>query len=66
MYKELIIGKVFIIQQIRNTQVKVRYPILIVASASADASVDPSAAKNSEMSAILGVLVHIWPPYPSF
>ena len=37
------------------------YPILIIASASADAS----AAKYSEMSAILGVLGHIWPPYPS-
>ena len=37
-------------------------PILIIHSASAD----ESAAKYSEMSAILGVLSHIWPPYPSF
>ena len=37
------------------------YPILIIASASADASGDKSAAKYSEMSAILGVLGHIWP-----
>ena len=33
--------------------------ILIIASASADASADESAAKYSEMSAILGVLSNI-------
>ena len=32
---------------------------------SVDASGDESAAKFSEMSAILGVLGQIWPPYPS-
>ena len=37
------------------------FPILIVHSASADASGDESAAKYSVMSAILGVLSHIWP-----
>ena len=40
-------------------------PILIIASASADASADESAdvsaAKYSEMSAILGGLGHLWP-----
>ena len=36
-------------------------PILITASASADASGDESAAKYSEMSATLGVLSNIWP-----
>ena len=50
-------------------------PILIIASASADASGDESvvvyylgdesAAKYSEMSAILGILGHIWPANPS-
>ena len=39
--------------------------LLIVASASADASGDESAAKYSEMSAISWVLGHIWPQYPS-
>ena len=41
------------------------YLILIIASVSADASADESAAKYSEMSAILGVLGHIWPLFPS-
>ena len=36
--------------------------LLIIASASADATADKSAAKYSEMSAILGVLSHILPP----
>ena len=36
--------------------------ISIIASASADVSGDKSAAKYSEMSAILGFLGHIWPP----
>ena len=37
------------------------FPILIIHSASADASADKSAAKYSEMSAILGVLSNVWP-----
>ena len=37
---------------------QVKLPILIIARASGD----ESAAKYSEMSAILGVLSHIWPP----
>jgi len=39
--------------------------ILIIASASADASGDKSAAKFSEMSAILGFFRYIWPTFPS-
>ena len=42
------------------------YLLLIIASASADASGDESAAEYSEMSAILWVLGYIWPQYPSF
>ena len=41
----------------------VHWPISILASASADASGDESAAKYSEMSVIVGG--HIWPSYPS-
>ena len=41
------------------------YPILIIASASADASGDVSAAKYSEMSSILCLLGHIRAPWPS-
>ena len=37
-------------------------PILIIHSASADASADKSAAKISEMSATVGFLGHIRPP----
>ena len=36
-------------------------PILIIHSASADASADKSAGRYSEMSATLGVLSNIWP-----
>ena len=43
----------------------VTYLILIIASASADGSGDESAAKYSEMSAILGFLGHVQPTYPS-
>ena len=39
--------------------------LLIIASASADAPGDESAAKYSEMSAILGFLGHVRPTYPS-
>ena len=42
-----------------------KFPISIIASASAHASGDVSAAKYSEMRAILGVFSHIWSPYPS-
>ena len=48
--------------QIKNS---LHYPILIIHSASTDASADKSAAKYSEMSAILGFFRYIWPTFPS-
>ena len=42
--------------------IQIHTPISIMHSASADVSGDGSAAKYSEMSVILGVLSHIWPP----
>ena len=49
----------------RYSKLLISYPISIIHSASADASADKSAAKYSEMSAILGSFHHIWPRLPS-
>ena len=46
-------------------RIRQNYLILILGGASADASADKSAAKYSEMCAILGFLGYIRPPWPS-
>ena len=50
------------IMQIMKVIIVPESPILIIASASADASRDVSVAKYSEMSAILGVLGQLYGP----
>ena len=50
---------------LRKNYFECEIPILTIASASADTSGDQSAAKYSEMSAILGFLGQVWPQYPS-